>query len=419
VDATVLIDESSPLQTLDGIGANAYPYPLQGAKGWDWAAVSPELEELGLDYVRMVSWFKFWESENDDDDPWNINWAGFETETPSMQWWDMPLAQWLDARGIEPLLGLWDTADWLASGDPRRIDPSMYDELGESIVAWHITMRDAGIEFPYAEVQNEPNIVAHIQYDSPEDLRDAAKTVITHLDAAGFQDVMLHGPNTNHADEVPLWAGPWFADEALAARTVAISYHTWMSSDFEDYDAIRQLAELHGKQVWATELGYCPVQAGCPDGHLFDSEEWITAFDAALSAYRAIAWSRANRVYHWAAIGYDPVLSTAGERYPTYYAVKHFADSVPPGAVHVTTSVDDEDLAALAFSLPSGGLSAVLINESLDERRVRLESALGAEWTWSQAITSADGSYGAAADVDAFGILTLPGVSITSLRLQP
>ena len=418
---TVRLDPSLPLQTLDGVGANAYPFPIQSADSWVWESVAPTLEELGLDYVRIVSWFKFWESENDDDDPWHIEWSGFETETPSMQWWDLPFAEWLDARDIEPTLGIWDTADWLAGGEPRRIDPAMYDELGESIAAYYLSLRAAGIELPYGEVQNEPNIEAHIRYDSPEDLRDAARIVLAHLDDAGFEDVMLHGPNSNHADEVLPWAKVWLADEALAARTVAISFHTWSSADFADYDAIRQLAEAHGKQVWATELGYCPVASGCDEGtHFLASDTWGTAFDASVSAWRAITWSRANRVYHWAALGYDATMSTTGERYPTWYSLKQLADAVPPGAVHLTSTADDPDLLVMGFALPqSESLSAVLINAAEEERTARIGTPEGGPWTVVDAVTSSEGSYGVAAAVDGTGQLTLPAQSVTSLRLQP
>jgi len=260
-----------------------------------------------------------------------------------------------------------------------------------------------------------------VRYDSPEDLRDAARAMLAHLDDAGFGDVMLHGPNSNHADEVLPWAEVWLADEVLADRTVAISFHTWRSAEFADYDAIRALAEAHGKQVWATELGYCPQTEGCYDGtHFLLSETWGTAFDAAVSAWRAIVWSRANRVYHWAALGYDPVLNENGERYPTYYAVKHFADFVPPGAVQVASESPDPDLLVVAFALPeTDDLSAIVINRSEERRSVRIASAHGTPWTASDAVTSTEASYDAPADLDETGLLGLPGRSLTSLHLRP
>ncbi len=418
---TLVIDEGQPLQTLDGIGANAYPFPIQSVEGWDWDAVAPTLEELGLDYVRVVSWFQFWESVNDDDDPWHIEWSGFNSEVASLEWWDVPFTTWLTDRGIEPMVGIWNVADWLASGDPRRIDPADYDELGESITAYHLAMREAGIELRYAEVQNEPNIVAHVRYDTPEDLRDAARTVLDHLDAAGLHDVMLHGPNSNHADEVLPWAEAWFADEVLTDRTVAVSYHTWRSHDVEDYDAIRQLAQEHGKQVWATEVGYCPQTEGCyDDTHFLLSHTWGTALDASVSAWRAIVWSQAHRVYHWAAIGYDPAIDEAGGKLPTWYGLKHFTDAVPPGAVHVGSASPDPDVLIAAFAMPdSDALTAVVIHRGEQPTSARLLSARGTAWTIVGGATSAEDAYGTDAVIDPAGVVSLPARSVTNLRLEP
>jgi len=414
----VVINETARFQTLDGVGANSYAFPYAGDQDWDWDAVRFVYDEIDFRYVRLASWLSWWESANDNADPYSINWDGFQTDLAIIDWHDVPYAQYLDGLGIEVMLGVWNVADWLAGGDPRTISPDLFPELGELISAYILYMDDNGVPMAYVEVQNEPAIQAGIEYPSPEDLRDAALVLIDQLDRNGLSHILLHGPNFHTPPGTVEWAEVWLADDTLRARTAAVSYHTWWSEAFEDYDAIREVAERYGRPVWATELGRWA------DAERLQPATWETAWDTAMSFYRAIAWSRATRLYHWTSLGHDAIVSTSGDRTPTFYAVKRFANHIPPGSTLLDTASGDADVLALAFALPSGGLGVILINGADSERTVWLRSVRGVDYEASDAMTTARGALEEAAALggpDAGGRLsvTLPPQSIASLDLLP
>jgi O-glycosyl hydrolase len=414
------IDSSVTYQTMDGFGANSYAFPYANDMGWNWEAVKFIFDELDIAYIRLAPWLGWWETANDNDDPYVINWDGFGTVYDIINWHDVPYAQFLSQRGIELSVGVWDFGgvgewcdtceDWLASGSPRTIPPELYPEMGESIAAYILNMQKNGVTIAFAEVQNEPDIQAAIQYPNPEALRDAALVFLEMLDHHGVEGMRLHGPNLHSPRSNLPWIDAWLAEEDLRARTAAVSYHTWWSEDFNNYDAIWQAASAYGLPVWATEAGY----AG--NATAIDPTNWLTAYGFAEAYYRAIAWSHASRVYHWALLGFDGVVSKQGERFPMFYAFKHFSNYIPPDAVLIESSTPDPFIQTLAFVLPEGGYSVIILNGNRAPRRLVLADMPVASM---QAVVSSLDLYDQPSLPDETGALLLPPLSVTSILLRP
>jgi O-glycosyl hydrolase len=418
----VRVNETKRYQTLDGVGTNAYAFPIVNDFDYDWSKVNGAFDEVNIEYVRLASWFQFWEPENDDDDATTTNWDAFDPSGIIANH-DLAFAKWLTDRGIEVELGVWSVGEWLANGDPNHIDPSLFPELGESIASYMKHMQDEGVPQRFVEVQNEPGITAGINYATPEDLRDAGLALLDALDAAGFEDVKLHGPNFHAPDEEARhWAEVWFENERLRDRTEALSYHTWWHDDFESYDAIREIAERYDKPVWATEVGYCAIPDGCDNGHYLRPDTWATAWDYALSYYRAIAWSHASRLYHWTLVGFDAAVNpSTGERLASFYALKHFANYIEPGARMLDVASGDPRVLAVAFLLPSGERTVIVLNDGDEAKSIALTSVQGLDAHPTEAVTTTEGSYEERARVRAEGDgvrLDLPAKSMTSLRFN-
>lgn len=420
--AQIEIDPAITYQEMDGFGANCWTFPYANDIGWNWDAVKFVFDELDIAYIRLAPWLGWWETANDNADPLTINWEGFGTVNDIINHHDVPLAQYLHERGIEMAVGVWDFGgvaeycedksqcpDWLASGQPRTIPPELYPEMGESIAAYILNMQKNGVPIPIAEVQNEPDIQASIQYRNPEALRDAGRVLLQMLDHHGLENVVLHGPNLHAPSANVPWIEAWLADETLRERTAAVSYHTWWSANPRDYEAIWQAAQAYDKPVWATESGY----AG--DATNIDPATWATAFAFAESHYRAIAWSHASRVYHWSLLGFDGAVGEQGERYPMFYAIKHFANYIPPKAMLLDSRSDDERLRTLAFALPDGGYTLIILNAN---RAPRAVSISGLDAASGSVTTSSEETYEAQLAPDAEGMLLLPPLSITSIRME-
>jgi hypothetical protein len=407
----ILFNDSVRFQKLDGVGANAYAFPFANDSGWDWAAVKGVFDEVDLHYIRLASWFEFWEPQKGAYDTSGI--IGHH---------DVGFATFLAERGIDVELGVWNVADWmLSSTSPRRIAPARYGDLGQSIATYLTNMEANGVPMRVAEVQNEPGIEARVIYDTPQNVRDAALALIDELDAEGHEDVMLHGPNWHAPNQAAATAAEvWFADEKLAERTAALSFHTWWIDDFESYDRLRRIAEQNGKPVWATETGFCALPNGCGNGHFLLPETWATAWDYAMSFYRAIDWARAERLYHWSVVGHDGMVEPAtGAPTPSLHIVKHFANFISPGSRMVETAVGDDDVLSLGFLHPSGDRTLILLNTSGQTKSLALSDVTGAETSILEAVTSVSGSYESGTEMVAGEEgprLTLPGESVTSLR---
>ncbi len=99
------INPAVTYQTLDGFGANCWTFPYANDIGWDWDSVKFVFDELDIAYVRLVPWLGWWETFNDNDDPYTINWDGFGTVHDIINNHDVPFAQFLTERGIELMVG--------------------------------------------------------------------------------------------------------------------------------------------------------------------------------------------------------------------------------------------------------------------------------------------------------------------------
>ena len=106
--ATITIDLQTEYQTIDGIGACSYAFPYANDLEWDWDAVKFVFDELDIAYVRLAPWLGWWETANDNDDPYSINWDGFGTVYDIINEHDVPFAQYLHERGIELGVGVWN-----------------------------------------------------------------------------------------------------------------------------------------------------------------------------------------------------------------------------------------------------------------------------------------------------------------------
>lgn len=418
--ATLRVDPATTYQTMDGIGAASYAFPYANDVEWDWDAVKFVFDELDIAYVRLAPWLGWWETANDNDDPYTINWEGFGTVHDIINQHDVPFAQYLHARGIEVGFGVWDFGgvskwcetceDWLASGRPRQIPPEQYPEVGESIAAYILNMQANDVPIAFTEVQNEPDIEAGIKYPSPEALRDAGREVVAMLDHFGLDDVVLHAPNLHSPRNNARWIEAWFEDEVLRERTVAVSYHTWWSTDIKNYTEIWEAAQRYGKPVWATEVGYMESPSSIrPD-------TWKTSWAYARSFYRAIAWSHASRVYLWTILGNDAAVGKQGTRYPMFYIFKHYTNYVPAGAVLVESQADDSYLPSMAFRRPEGDYTLIVLNEG---RVARPTMLVGLDARIETAVCTTEEAYEMPLTPDAKGVLTLPPRSISSIVLKP
>lgn len=419
------INENTTYQVMDGIGANCYAFPYANSVGWNWNDVKYIFDEIDVQYIRLASWFGHWESENDNNDPnvLDLNSDGFDPLN-IIKNHDLGFAKFLQSRDIEIMLGIWGPAEWLANGDPKMIAEEDYDELGESIAAYLLYMKQNGVNIEMTEVQNEPTITAQVKYPDGVALTNAALEVINQLNAHGFNQVMLHGPNLHSPSNTKSWATPMMANNAVKNRIKAISYHTWWVANPQEYIDIAEYANEVDKPVWATEVGFCALKDGCNllgEQHYLRPETWETAWDYATSYYRAIHYSKASRVYHWSLLGHDAIVGKNGEKLPSFYIFKQFANYIPPEATLIESTTGDSDLLPMVFQLPDGNFSAIIINKSkTTEKRIQIKAG-DQLYKSTEIVTNKENDYGKTLEPnldDQTVDFLLPARSVTSIKFS-
>lgn len=408
-------------QTLDGIGANSFVHPISGDMDWDWDAVRFVFDEIPLAYLRVAPWFIWWEPENDDSDPSRVNWEGFQTVHPIPDRYVIPFAEHVSGYGLHIEPGVFDVPEWMSSSAERPwvVSEAMRPELAESISSFHAYLRAHDVRPPVIEVANEPDLDQVVYYPSKEALVQTFAATLDRLDQLGMAQMKVHGPNTKDAVNAAAWGDALLSHPRVGPRMGALSYHTWWISDPEPYRAIRRVAEKHGVPVWATEVGYCALPEGCFEGtHFLRPDTWATALDYAVSYWRAIELSRASRVYHWALLGSDAVVSKQGDRTPSFHVLRQFARFIPPGAVLIDSKWTEDTLLTLAFLRPDGSRSVILVNRGDASAHVRLTDLATAHPRVSEALTSSEGRYEVQTVRRDDGAFEIPPLSVSSLAYE-
>jgi O-glycosyl hydrolase len=352
--AHVVVDRSERAQTMDGLGWNAGAFVWANDLGHDAKKELAVLDDAKPRFVRLAGWLTWFQSERGK--------IMSEHETPKTH--DLVAAKDLTSRGIEVDVGIWDLPGWLVDGRTAKHD-SLRD-AGELIASYVKFLVDGGATVSAVQVQNEPAIAALTKYSTPEDLVVAGHALVDAPDSRGLHDVKLYAPDADRPSRTIAWAEPWFGDDVLRERTAAVSFHTWWDRDENSYRDIARLAAKYRKPVWATEDGACADEKhDCSAGSAFVPSTWETAHDTAMSVWRAIAWARATRVYHWSLVGNGAAIEAAtGKRTATYDVFAGLAEAARPGSavVDVDARAFAHDVRALAFD-SGNAVDVVLIEE--------------------------------------------------------
>jgi len=468
--ASIRIETARRHQTLDGFGATHVTLVHSGRdelspvlRARALAAVYGQVRmTMGiLDPVLLEGRDGSAPRGNDNDDPFRIDWSGFQTadiDAIVSGVLKRPEAQGFTAFQISARINTRWASPWLAA--LRSRDYQRYlDEAAEQVVAACTYWRDRyGIVTPIVQLFNEPlSGNAEVAHGGTQDLVDLVQRAGDRLRAAGFDSVRFVVPNEETEEKSLESARAILASPGARPYVAAIGYHPYphgsvyanigrlldtSGSGHPDAARLRvrrqlwELARQYGVPVWMTEVSMGGVDARSYDdfrGRAIHIHDELTYANA--SAYFGMnsMWDRQSHAAHFGwrrpffrEEGNIVLLENASDTVVITgmgYAIGHYARWLHKGAVRIEAVSDDPLLLATAFRDESRRrLVIVLINNAGRARPVsvavaggRLEGTLAGEQSTPQAYwVPVDGL--PAPEPGRF-TLEVPGLSVTTLAV--
>lgn len=361
--------------------------------------------DLGLTGVRIaVHSFQGIEDTNDNEDPFSINWAGFEFEKPymcctggrtlmdpgaRMSQVVLPLKQRVESRGVS--FSSYITPIYSYGRFPRHWhDPDEYAEMVEAYLTW--LRNDFDFTPDYWVMVNEPS--ARFFSDGNE-VAASIRAVGRRLQEKGFPTKIAFPEAVTPGEAV------WMIDSILQDQEVTpyigmISYHGY------DYNsALKPSSSSLGLRQTIAEKAR---QLGVPTAmtEICCKRGWNSGdYRHGLALARDIYWSltEANASV-WEPLGLmfpcqkqgcsppggggdviylEPDLS-GYQKLPNYYAMRQFMRHIRPGYTRVnitcsgcrTDASVGQNVKPVAFISPAGKYVAVLINDQTTAQSLRL-----------------------------------------------
>jgi O-glycosyl hydrolase len=417
----VSVDVSISYQTIDGFGATHNSLIYQGMG----SSLTPELRaqaveaiyqkvgiNLGnLEGALLESPGSYEQRSNDNDDPNEFNWSGFQTfGADAMQSNLLALAKPYGFNGyyVNQRVNIRWASPWLE--ELRNTDyPRYLEEAAEQVAAGNIYWRDQyGIVPRYIMLFNEPlSGNGELQSGNVQEVVDLVKAIGARLEREGFNDVRFVLPNEETVTKSLETAAAVLSDPVARKYVGPIGYHSYhygspytsiprllstSGAGTPDPDAVaardklRLLSQQYNLPVWMTEVSHGEVDSTSYDDfrgraiHIHDELVYAHA-----SAYFGMnnMWDTFSQEEHF---GNQNLFDSEGtivlidnNQKKVYitgmgYAIGHYARWVKPGAVRVEALSGDPLLQVTAFKSPdSGQLILVLINNHPAPKDIQVE----------------------------------------------
>jgi len=348
--ARLAIRPERELFRMDGFGGN-YCFGIESP------VTRYTLDNLRVRWARTEMTLSEWEPENDNARPEETNWAALVAhDSPDSNLRrEFLLARELQERGIPYVISVWHLPEWLYA-DPwegwdahgREVPPEKWDELLESIGSYLLHARQAhGVE-PDLFSFNEPEYGVRVKL-SPEEHRDAIKSIGSYLEGLGLRTKMLLADVASpHNSDYPLPA----AEDAEAMRHVgAVGFHSWGGASPDQYGAWAALACRLKLPLLVTELG---VDANWRDVPL---HTFRYALQEARMYQELILYARPQGTMQWeftsdySLLEHGQDAGGATTLVPTkrFWFVKHFCNLTPTPGVAVATQSNHPDVLITAL----------------------------------------------------------------------
>ncbi len=371
-DLTVEINGSKRLQQIHGFGVNA------NTASWNSSELIPALDML-IDSMNSTIWRvmvemeRDGEDENDNDDPFNMNWDYYNKlyETPKFQkaW---STIEYLNKRGIVSGLMvnfMGRIPEWMGKS---VIKPEYEDEFVEMQVSFLMYAKNVRkLKFALFAPVNETDIRNEGPTVNSKQLARVMRKLVDRMADVGLDDIMLVIPDAaSMGSSIKSYIPELMADPVIMSKVGHFSLHSY-GGYYADVDSLIRNSEYPELTYWMTEWNAWRngLDAGKTTEYNYKfAGECVSYLFQLLrnGASAGIVWEGYDSFYEhppsgwslWGVLGYDKQTKTYYPR-KHFYAISQISKFVPPGSYRIATTDPGKGIELLAFHDPVSGRVSV------------------------------------------------------------
>ena len=351
--AKLALNTSRKRYKLHGFGGN-YCFQIESS------VTDYTLRHLRSAWARTEMTLTEWEPRNDNDSAAETNWEYLRSQDKpgSNLRREFELMARIQKMRIPYAVSIWWLPEWMYS-DPneqprsahrRRVAPTQWAELLESIGSYLLYAKQQYGAEPDLFSFNEANIGVYVLF-SPEEHREAIRSIGAHLEKLGLKTKMLlgdaTGPNGTH-----VYSLPGANDAGVLKYAGAVAFHSWGGATPEQYAAWGDVAEWLNLPLLVAEVG---VDAFAWRNRMYDSYNYglreVRMYQELLLHARPQGFMQWEYTEDYSLVRVRRS-DTGPELSPTarFYFLKQFSNLTPRNADALETSSDQNSVLFTAFS---------------------------------------------------------------------
>ncbi len=261
----------------------------------------------------------------------------------------MQLMQTMHSKHVPVILTIWNAPNWMVSNpnasNQRLLKPDKISSFEKAIVDFVVTARkDYNAPVKYLSF-NEADGGYSLLF-TPEQEGEMIAAISKKLSEHGLQVRWLAG-DTSNGSTVAQYASSVLQQVNALPYLGPIAFHSWggLQAPLAQYKAIAAMHSEYHRPIWCTEVGVDP-SAWKDNPPVWPS--WKYAFQLAEIYYRVFVIAHASVACYWEYQNDYPLMSSAGEKYPSFVIIKELSSNLTHGSRLVKSSSTDSSLLVMA-----------------------------------------------------------------------